>query len=44
MGKNVNKGNTGFHICRNSGYVDKSGLLAKGRKRVFSSYYHKEYM
>ena len=28
MGKYINKGNTGFQICRNSEYVDKSGLIA----------------
>ena len=28
MGKYINKGNTGFQICRNSEYVDKSGLIS----------------
>ena len=36
MGLYINKGNTGFQICRNSEYVDKSGLISVVNSTLFT--------
>jgi len=36
MGIYINKGNTAFRQCRNSEYVDKSGLIAVVNRTLFT--------